>query len=42
LISSLIIIAGIYFGNKAYKKYSVVEADIDKVEVKKGEISVMF
>ncbi|HOJ85857.1 MAG: efflux RND transporter periplasmic adaptor subunit [Elusimicrobiales bacterium] len=37
-----IILSGVFYGFKAYKKYSVVEADIEKVKAEKGDIEIMF
>jgi multidrug efflux pump subunit AcrA (membrane-fusion protein) len=38
----IIIISGCYYGYKFYKKYSVVEADIERVKVEKGDVEVEF
>jgi len=39
---AIIFIFAMYYGYKLYLKYSVVEAEIEKVELTRGDINVMF
>ncbi|GAB4029891.1 MAG: hypothetical protein Fur0012_04920 [Elusimicrobiota bacterium] len=42
LLSAVLLSAMLYYGYGIYKKYSVVEAEIEKVEVYRGDIDVNF
>ncbi len=42
LLVFVLVAAGAFYGFKFYSKYSVIEAEIEKVPVEKGDIEVMF